>query len=253
MDTNVNLPNQKQNNQIYIGCADWNIRKPFHKYFPGEGTHLERFAKVLNAVEIDSTFYKPHRVDTYVRWQLKVPDNFRFAIKMPKEITHIRRLIDFDEPLGAFLEQISHLGMKLGPVLIQLPPNLAFQSQSAEKFFHSFRQAYNGYAVCEPRNKSWFNKNVDELLQNYQISRAAVNPAVVPQASRPEGWHGLAYYRLHGTPQIYTSSYTEEELSGLAKVLQPVSLSKPTWCIFNNTAQGAATLNALFLANLLAK
>ncbi len=110
--------------RIYIGTAVWAIPKAHQDAFPNDGSHLVRYANRFDGVEINSSFYRPHRLSTYQRWADDVPDHFRFAVKMPKTITHEGRLLDVGEPLQRFLGEITGLGGKLGPVLIQLPPAL---------------------------------------------------------------------------------------------------------------------------------
>jgi len=236
---------------VFIGYAGWSIRKEYADRFPSQGTHLERYAQCLNAVEIDSSFHRPHRPATYARWAAAVPQDFRFAVKIPQEITHERRLVNAIEPLERFLAEAQALGEKLGPLLIQLPPGLPFHLPIAEAFLQALRQRFSGDAVCEPRHPSWFGEEVAQLLRAHQIARVAADPAITPQAARPGGWMGLAYYRLHGSPQTYVSAYSDQQLEAMARVLAHSLLSRPTWCIFDNTATGAATANALHLTELM--
>jgi uncharacterized protein YecE (DUF72 family) len=108
--------------RIYIGTTAWAIPKAYQDAFLNEGSHLVRYANRFDGVEINSSFYRPHRLSTYPRWADDVPDHFRFAVKMPKTITHEGRLHNVAEPLLRFVGEITGLGNKLGPVLIQLPP-----------------------------------------------------------------------------------------------------------------------------------
>src|SRR5574341_2571121 len=103
--------------QMRIGCAGWTIPKPHAALFPPSGSHLARYAQRLAAVEINSSFHRPHRRATYERWAAAVPDRFAFAVKAPKEITHRLRLADAGSALEAFLAQAGGLGDKLGPLL----------------------------------------------------------------------------------------------------------------------------------------
>ena len=106
-----------------VGTAAWTIPAQHAHGFPPEGSHLERYSRRFPAVEINSSFYRPHRPSTYQRWASTVPAHFRFAVKVPKEITHLRRLANADEPLERFLAEAGALGEKLGPLLLQLPPS----------------------------------------------------------------------------------------------------------------------------------
>ncbi len=234
-----------------VGCAGWSIPKQYADRFPVHGTHLERYALRLPVVEIDSSFRRSHRPSTYAKWAASVPDSFRFAVKMPREITHTRRLVKATEPLEELLDGIQALGAKLGPLLVQLPPSLCFEARVSEAFFSALRHHYPGQVVCEPRHQSWFTEEVEHFLQTMQVARAAVDPAITPEAAIPGGWRGLEYHRLHGSPRMYYSSYDDGYLSRVAKELLASARHRPIWCIFDNTAIGAATANALVLMDCL--
>jgi uncharacterized protein YecE (DUF72 family) len=234
--------------QPFIGCAGWTIPKRHASFFPSSGSQLERYAQCFTAVEINSSFYRPHRRATYERWAAGVPGGFAFAVKAPNEITHRLRLAGASAPLGAFLAQATGLGDKLGPVLLQLPPSLAFDPQRARSFFAALRVRFDGSVVCEPRHPDWFTAQADDLLMEFRISRVAADPPVVGTVTRPGGWNGLLYFRLHGSPRVYYSEYGSDQLERLAHQLVPMGNPRPhAWCIFDNTACGAATANALAL------
>jgi uncharacterized protein YecE (DUF72 family) len=233
---------------IYIGCAGWSIPKEHAAAFPAEGSHLERYARRFAAVEINSSFYRPHRPATYARWAASVPDGFSFAVKVPRAITHARRLAGADEPLTQFLAEAGALGAKLGPLLVQLPPSLKFDAAVAGAFFAALRDRFGGAVVCEPRHPSWFADPAERLLADAQVARVAADPAPVPAAALPGGWGGLAYYRLHGSPVMYESAYPPADLDVLARALADLAArGVAAWCIFDNTALGAATADALAL------
>jgi uncharacterized protein YecE (DUF72 family) len=199
----------------------------------------------LPAVEINSSFYRPHRPATYARWAAETPEGFLFSAKVPREITHKRRLRDAQEPLERFLNETAALGPKRGPLLVQLPPSLPFDAGFVTAFFSDLRARYPGALACEPRHESWFAPEVDRLLADHQVARVAADPAVVPQAAEPGGWGGLVYFRLHGSPEMYYSPYSTQALEAIAKSLAEAGRHVPTWCIFDNTALGSATVNAL--------
>ncbi len=231
---------------VRVGTAAWSIPKLHAQAFPEEGSHLERYGAVLNAVEINSSFYRPHQRSTYERWAGTVPDAFRFAVKVPKAITHERRLADTDALLDRFLSEVSGLGERLGPLLVQLPPKLSFQPGVSDAFLHGLRDRFAGDVVCEPRHASWFTPDVDALMRELRVARVAADPAPAPGAGDPGGWRGLSYYRLHGSPRIYYSPYGEEALSTItARLLDDGAQGRNVWCIFDNTAAFAATSDAL--------
>jgi uncharacterized protein YecE (DUF72 family) len=221
------------------------------EHFPAAGSHLERYAARFNAVEINSTFYRPHRPQTFQRWAAATPDGFRFAMKAPKTVTHERRLVDCESLVQAFLDQVGWLGERLGPILVQLPPSLAFESGVAERFFGDLRGRFSGPIACEPRHSSWFEPAADDLLTAHRVARAAADPARDPRAATPGGWRDFTYVRLHGSPRIYYSAYGPDRLAVLARTLDPDCAQ--TWVIFDNTALGAAAEDALALGEILAE
>jgi len=211
---------------------------------------LERYASRFNGVEINSSFYRPHQRKTYERWAGSVPSAFRFAVKAPRQITHEHRLVDTVALFDSFLDQIRGLGSKLGPVLFQLPPSLAFNDEKAAEFFATWRARFDGPTVCEPRHASWFSAAADQRMTKERIARAAVDPALTAEAARPGGYRGDLYFRLHGSPVIYESAYGADRLKSL---IQPVANAPPAqsvWCILDNTKFGAATEDALILTDL---
>ena len=105
--------------------------------------------------------------------------------------------------------------------------------------------------ACEPRHASWLSPEADALLDGFRIARAAADPAKLPAAAEPGGWAGLSYFRLHGSPRMYFSAYGPDAVRRLARRLRSVR-SDDAWCIFDNTASGAAAADALELAAQLA-
>jgi uncharacterized protein YecE (DUF72 family) len=235
--------------KVRVGTAAWAIPRDVRERFDDGGSRLERYARRFTCAEINSSFYRPHRPSTYARWAASVPADFRFALKVPKEITHTRRFADVVEPLERFLAESAELGEKRGVLLVQLPPSFAFDAALAGAFFAAFRARYDGLLACEPRHPTWFADDAEDALKNAHVARVAADPAVVPAAAAPGGWDGFAYYRLHGAPRTYYSAYDDDALRAVAERLR--AHAAPAWCIFDNTALDAATANALDLAGLL--
>lgn len=237
---------------IHIATAGWSVSSRWAGAAPGPGTHLERYARAMPAVEIDSSFYRPHRPATYARWAGSVPPGFRFAVKLPRTVTHERRLKDTAEPLDRFLGEVAHLGDRLGPLLVQLPPSLRFDAAVAEAFFARLRGAFAGGLVCEPRHRSWFAGDADALLAGHAVARVAADPEPAAGAGEPGGWQGLAYRRLHGSPVMYRSDYPPHALGAVAERLLAEAAERPVWYVFDNTADGHALGNALAVRDLVA-
>lgn len=234
---------------VRIGTAGWAIPRTAAPAFPSEGSGLERYAAVFNAAEINSTFYRPHKRATFERWSSTTPPGFRFSVKAPKAVTHERHLVDADDLMAAFLDDISALGSKLGPVLVQLPPSLVFNPATAEAFFEALRHRYSGPLVVEPRHASWFEPDAEHLLQGASAARAAADPARVPAAAEPGGFALPEYWRWHGSPHMYRSGYDTAELAALAARL--ALAPEDSWVIFDNTTLGRAAADALALKGLI--
>ena len=239
---------------LVVGTAGWSLPRDVQPRFPAEGTHLQRYAGVLAGTEVNASFYRPLRPQLYAKWAASVPARFRFAVKVPKAITHERRLLDAEEPLVAFLDEVAGLGATLGCLLVQLPPSLAYEPSVAGAFLAVLRALHDGPVALEPRHATWFTGGAAALLREYGVARVAADPARVPEAAVPAGAPELAYFRLHGSPRVYWSRYDERWLDALAgQVERAAGRARAVWCIFDNTAGGAALPNALELLARLAR
>jgi uncharacterized protein YecE (DUF72 family) len=240
-----NQPDQKR---VRVGTAGWSLPTTFRGHFPGDASHLARYASVFTTVEINSSFYRAHLQSTYVRWAASVPEHFRFSVKMPRTITHENRLVGTDGQLAPFLLQIAALGKRLGCILVQLPPSLDFTIATADSFLAALREGYDGEVAIEPRHPTWFTPAASLLVERYRCARVAADPACVPSAAEPGGWTGFEYWRLHGSPRTYASAYDDAYLEAIAEKLARSERSgKPAWCIFDNTMFGAALVNGMAL------
>ena len=237
---------------LYLGTAGWSIPSRFSEELPTTGSHLERYARGFGCCEINSSFYRPHRIETWAKWAAAVPEDFRFSVKAPKAITHESKLACTAALLQPFLAQATTLAAKLGPLLFQLPPKLAFDAEIAERFLTLLRDLHTGPIVFEPRHPSWFTDEADDIFQRFEIARAAADPSKIPEAATTGGWNSLIYYRLHGSPRVYYSSYGDEFLEPLAESLGQHDAAE-RWCIFDNTASGAALGDARRLQHLAEK
>ncbi len=251
---------QHLSKHIYIGTAGWTLPKQHGHHFPPEGTHLERCAARLQCVEINSSFHRPHMRRTWERWAASTPDSFRFSVKLPKTVTHTAKLINTGGLLQQFLDDVRGLNAgpiaKLGPLLVQLPPKLAFDEGVAHEFFTTLRELHDGSVACEPRHASWFTAAVDRLLRDFEVARVAADPPKgSPLAAKPGGCNTLRYWRLHGAPRTYYSEYSTESLKQFADSAASGdprrTAATEMWIIFDNTALGHATSNALELQRML--
>ena len=235
-----------------VGTAGWSIPAAVRGEFAGEGSALERYSSRFAGVEINSSFHRPHRRSTWERWARCVPPGFRFAVKLPKTISHQRKLADCAPLVGPFLDEVGGLADKLAVLLLQLPPKLEFDAALAEGFFDLICPSIHVPLVCEPRHPSWFGESAEALLAGRAIARAAADPSCVPAAAFPGGWRGLSYWRLHGSPSVYRSSYDDDRLDKYSDAIRAdLRAGREAWCMFDNTAGSSATGNALSLLNRL--
>ena len=237
--------------RIFVGTAGWSIPRACTHRCPGDGTHLQRYSRILRCAEINSSFHRPHAAATYARWAASTPGHFRCAVKVPRTITHDYQLRRVKGLLERFLRETDGLGRKRGPLLVQLPPSLSFDGRVAGGFFELLRGLYDGFVVCEPRHDTWFSPRAESLLVRFKVARVAADPPPTTGADAPGGWPEIVYFRLHGAPRKYWSKYDARYLDVLANALQSVPPGVDGWCVFDNTASGAALENALELSDAL--
>jgi uncharacterized protein YecE (DUF72 family) len=248
MDSLSIRPGAALRSGVRIGTAGWAIPKAHADAFPSAGIGITRYASVFNATEINSTFYRVHRPSTFERWHDSVPEDFRFSVKVPKTISHEMRLVGVGHEFEEFASSLSGLGHKLGPLLLQLPPKLVYDEAVVRTFLDEVGRIGSWQLVIEPRHATWFASAVDALLVAYGIARVGADPERASGALRPDGSRSVTYLRLHGSPRVYFSSYDDAFLGRIRGILHRVG--SVAWCIFDNTASGAAAGDALRLMNV---
>ncbi|NGP17307.1 DUF72 domain-containing protein [Devosia aurantiaca] len=228
-----------------IGTAAWSVGHSLPG-FAQEGSALERYASVFSVVEVNSSFYRRHQRSTWQRWHDAVPEGFRFSVKLIRTATHEKALVGVEDDIALFFEDLAPLGDKLGAVLVQLPPKLAFDPLVARAFFEAVRRQTSVPVYLEPRHVSWAEAEVDDgLLADVEVGRVLADPQKEELAAAAKG---ARYLRLHGSPKIYYSAYSDEALRHYAGL---VTLApEPVWCIFDNTASGAALRDAMRLREM---
>lgn len=231
-----------------VGTAGWALPREVQDRFGPGDSHLARYASVFPVTEINSSFHRPHRPALYEKWAASVPAGFRFCAKLPKTITHERRLTGCEGLVEEFLSQARGLGDKLACLLVQLPPSFAFDATLAAAFLHMLRRRWDGGLAMEPRHATWFEADADALLRAHEVARVLADPVRHAAGAAPGGWPGRIYLRLHGSPRMYYSSYEAGLLQALARRIRAAEeAGAEVWCIFDNTASGAATGDALAL------
>ncbi|WP_374585537.1 DUF72 domain-containing protein [Pseudoduganella sp.] len=237
---------------VTIGIAGWSLARPDAGLFPapGSGSALQRYAAVFGAVEINSSFYRPHKPETYARWADSVPPGFRFAVKLPRTVTHEKRLQDTSPELDRFAAEAGALHEKLGWVLVQTPPSLRFDPAAASALFTGLRQRLAGpLLACEARHGSWFDADATALLRGLDVIRVVADPPAGTPGPFIATSSSASYVRLHGSPQIYRSPYEPERLQRVASWL--AAQPGQALVIFDNTMSGTQARQARMLADLL--
>ena len=166
---------------MLVGTAGWTLpREVQDRFSPGE-SHLARYASVFPVTEINSSFHRPHKLSLYEKWANSVPDGFRFCAKLPKTITHERRLVDCEPLVAEFLAQAGGLGGKLACLLVQLPPSFAFDA-SSRLLLRMLRTHWEGELRWSPRHVTWFD---DDAMRCARPPVARVcGPGAPPTARR---------------------------------------------------------------------
>lgn len=214
------------------------------EHFPIEGSHLERYGLRLNAVEINSSFYKDHKAKSYKKWADSTPDHFRFSVKLNKRFTHECNLEIEEIDLMENLKVISELRKKWGVLLLQFPKSQDFHFDRMTVFYRVIRKVFNGAVALEARNLSWMTKEAISLMNEFNISKVTADPEKCPFDLDSQ----IKYYRLHGSPEIYKSNYDEDYLNNLYEEMS--SAKTDVWCIFDNTMFGYATHNAVTIKDM---
>lgn len=239
--------------RVTIGIAGWALPKADIGLFPpaGAGSNLARYAALFGAVEINSSFYRPHRPETYARWAESVPDGFRFAVKLPRSVTHEKRLQDVAPELDRFAAETGALGGKLGWVLVQTPPSLRFDAAAVRALFEGLRQRFGGpLLACEARHGTWFADEATALLRALSVVRVVADPPAGEPGPFVATCADAAYVRLHGSPLIYRSVYEPERLARVAAWLR--AQPGQALVIFDNTMSGTQSGQAVQLREMLA-
>jgi uncharacterized protein YecE (DUF72 family) len=233
---------------IRIGTAGWDHPRGYPK--PADRSRLAHYATHFNCVEINSSFYRTHQRSTYERWATSTGQDFSFCVKIPQVISHDAALRGCRDELRLFCDGVKGLGKKLGVLLLQLPPKAEWDARVARRFFGLLRSCTAVPVVCEPRHPSWSGAGAERQFKQFGISLVCADPVRLPRSWSLPG--EIRYYRLHGSPRMYWSSYRPDQLDALAgRIAADRARFPQIWCIFDNTAAGAAWDNATDLAERL--
>lgn len=238
--------------KIHIGTSGWSYKHWRQRFYPEElipTDYLEYYRQYFATTEINTSFYHLPKPETVTHWAETVKRGFYFCPKMSRYITHVKKLNEPEETLPKFFDIFDPFRKKLGPVLIQLPPNLAFHAERVSHFLAVLNK-YKGYHFAlEARHESWFTEEPLSLLRKHKVAFVIGESGKRwPTAEAVTDKH--IYIRFHGE-QGYDSSYSAKKLKTYAqKMLQWQEEGHIVWVFFNNDGNANAIHNALKLIEL---
>lgn len=229
-----------------VGTSGWSYRHWRGVFYPpnlSAGEWLRFYAARFDTVELNATFYRLPPPERFERWSTTVPAGFRFAVKVSRYLTHVRRLRDPEDAAGLLRERCRLLGERAGPYLLQLPPRFPPEPGQLARVL----RALDGQVAVEPRDERWFVPEVRRVLEDHGAALVwSDHPAAPsPEWTTAEWW----YLRRHGVGETYGGRYGRRRLASLAERI--AGLGGEVWCFFNNDARGAAVADAAELRRLL--
>ncbi len=237
--------------KIFIGSSGFSERSWKGYFYPEDlpaKEYLKFYAQQLNAVEINSTFYRRPTQKTLENWRNSTGEHFKFFIKIPKTVTHIKKLDTTAQETTDFCHHIAQgLQEKLGGFLFQLPPSFQYTEENLQKVLETVDLQYLN--VVEFRNKNWWNHEVIQKMKNEGVLFSGVSiPKDIPDEV-VMNHEDFLYYRLHGVPEMFKSEYSDSELEKLSEKIK--SFDGTSFIFFNNTFGIAGIKNALTLKRIL--
>lgn len=228
----------------HIGCSGFHYKHWRGTFYP-EGLPQKRwfdfYADQFRTLELNVTFYRFPQVSFLTNWYTQSPVDFRFSVKAPRAITHFKQFHGTVDMISSFYTTIREsLRDKLGPVLFQLPPRLAFTEERLDRILSQLDTGLTN--VLEFRHPSWWQTNVYERLAEQGVIFCGMSYPGLPDQLIPNT--GIIYYRFHGVPDLYRSAYSEAALSKFAGQVNTDARIRESWCYFNNDAAVAAIPDA---------
>lgn len=237
---------------FYVGTSGWHYRHWQGIFYPPELSPrqwLAYFCRFFPTAEINATFYRLPKPETFAGWAAGTPPGFRFSVKASRLITHYRRLVDVAEAVATFYRHLEPLKPKTAAVLYQLPPSFQRDLGLLESFLKQIPPEPK--PVFEFRHRSWF---VTETYAVLEAAGAAFCITDLAGLNCPAVVTGhLIYLRLHGQPRPYSGTYTDEQLETWAAELARLGGSADLGLVyFNNDVAGHAVADARRLMRQLA-
>ena len=231
----------------HIGCSGFHYRDWKEIFYPAGLPQIkwfEYYSSKFDTLELNVTFYRFPQLSFLRNWYEVSPDHFVFTAKAPRLITHYKRFRDCERLLNDFYTTlIAGLDNKLGTVLFQFPPSMAYDAVLLDLITKNLSRAVTN--VVEFRHSSWWTKPVFQKLKKESIIFSGISHPLFPDDAIVNS--KIAYYRFHGVPRLYYSSYTNKKLRQIADQLLPEKKLKEVYVYFNNTAAPGAIQNATWL------
>lgn len=236
---------------IYVGTSGWHYdhwKGPFYPEGMASDDFLPYYLDHFRTVEVNNSFYQLPAEETLRDWRKTIPEEFVFAVKANRYITHMKKLKDPEEPVKTFMDRISTLDENLGPVLFQLPPNWHSNPKRLRTFLEVLPSGPR--YVFEFRDTTWFEAPVYDALRNHNAAFCIYH--LNGRDSPREITSDFVYVRLHGPDGPYQGSYTDQQLAGWAGAFSSwVAQGKRVYCYFNNDQHGYAVHDAQRLLAML--
>jgi uncharacterized protein YecE (DUF72 family) len=241
--------------QLYLGTSGWAYKDWGRTFYPAKLTSAERLAYLathFNSVEINNSFYRLPPADNFQTWHDQTPDQFKFSVKVSRLITHNHRLANLGDSWINFIAAAGHLQSKLGVYLLQFPGRLAATAETVGRVGQFARDHSGPPLAFEFRHQSWFEAPAMDMLANIQTCLVHADSSSFPKTPDQFQPGPIAYFRLHGPRELYSSSYTDEELANYAtQIRAQLQAGKDTFVYFDNDVHGYALTDAERLQYLL--
>jgi uncharacterized protein YecE (DUF72 family) len=238
----------------YIGTSGWSYPHWKGVFYPDDwpkSRWFEYYRSKFSTVEVNATFYRSFKDQTYQNWYEKAPQDFKYVLKAPKWITHRKYLIEVEPDIEAFWQSASLLKEKLGMILLQLAPSTPYDPRRLKRALTAFQDSR--YVAVEFRHKRWLTQETKNLLQ--EMGSTFCN-ADSPK-SELNNWltSDTAYIRLHGHEHWYGYEYSNRELKNIYTLIKKMEKlgAKTIYVFFNNDIGGFAPKNALALMDILTR
>lgn len=234
----------KVQGKIHIGTSGWHYKHWVGTFYPPDlkkSEHFNFYAQLFDTVEINNSFYRLPSEKTFIQWKETAPENFLYAVKANRFITHMKKLKDPKASIERFFRNVDYLERTLGPILFQLPPKWRCNEKRLQEFLQALPAGYQ-YAM-EFRESSWYNERVYDMLNTHNVAFCIYelehhqSPCIITARH--------VYVRLHGPDGKYEGKYSPESLQNWAKKCRGwLAEGRDVFFYFDNDQNGYAAENA---------